>query len=900
MRALNCSSILVAMFAALASPCMAEEEPPVPPVQKGDQVITHIVGVKDMVGTFNYIRPTTPAVHVKTVPDNKHDLVANSGEMLDSSYSSETAWKEAEDSKVENRWRAGSIPGKRVNALVQGKFTTKGDGGQGQGGGQGEGGGGDESVWTTMSVDLDLDADTNRDGPDNLSDPKIDVVEDKDEDQSGHGTLVAVGGRAPLLLRQVLPDRPIPRPVGEVTIKRSIHSAVDIVYKGTDTSIFTKPKDKVSQNLWDKVKDGECELELVGLHDGFDEATLETEYKSGTTSFKDKVLAAVILDLDIDSDNNNGFNTPDRSLEEDEIEDVANDVTKPGKVILANVKDVDGDGIPDFADGFNWDQGMPSADSSDDRTRGEKFATMVIHVWGGTIDMKKARFRFTYSASDPANVTRAGPATHFRYTPAPGNLRIWKKDGSESRNKARITAGGDYVAPGVAYSADELGLSSWWFGSTYKSALYVEGIAPSTSVADQRILLEVDANGDGRFYAASDATRTTVALVAFSEDPNGNVYGYDDYGWREREDKKNPGSSLWITPGPSNDFVSAEKSKTTKVRASVKGVHLSFVTFSSSNDRVFSIDKQHLVATDDVLEIRAQARNKAEAYLEARNPAGDVLARLGVCVYAKVTDQYQLFNVVDDSAPSKARNTALSHPNLSSQGNRGMEAIANSRLKQAVVDANIIGGGAITPSAYDLNDNGRLDLAAPGYPSTEEEKQVRLDCRPLNGRIAIVYVKDVEWNYFLTSDARAGTHRIALRSTRFLTEGHMYVLEQHTPAGWVSEIVTIKSIGWFGRVTLAANLTNTYTVANNASLLFGLAGVSGNPITVEDDPNQDVICHTASHEIGHTSCGLLDLAAWRHMMCFTIGHDGDAIRRRGLPKYYETGDEEQWDVIQRP
>ena len=65
MRALNGSPILAALFVVLALPCLAGEEPPVPPVQKGDQVITHIVGVKDLVGSFNYIQPTTPAVHVK-------------------------------------------------------------------------------------------------------------------------------------------------------------------------------------------------------------------------------------------------------------------------------------------------------------------------------------------------------------------------------------------------------------------------------------------------------------------------------------------------------------------------------------------------------------------------------------------------------------------------------------------------------------------------------------------------------------------------------------------------------------------------------------------------------------------------------------------------------------------
>ena len=62
-------------------------------------------------------------------------------------------------------------------------------------------------------------------------------------------------------------------------------------------------------------------------------------------------------DLDVDSDNSNwpgGW--PDRSQYEDDIEDISNDPQYPGKFIMVNDNDDDGDGIPDFADGFNWDE----------------------------------------------------------------------------------------------------------------------------------------------------------------------------------------------------------------------------------------------------------------------------------------------------------------------------------------------------------------------------------------------------------------------------------------------------------------------------------------------------------------------------------------------------------------
>jgi hypothetical protein len=66
-------------------------------------------------------------------------------------------------------------------------------------------------------------------------------------------------------------------------------------------------------------------------------------------------------DLDVDSDNSNwpgGW--PDRSQYEDDIEEISNDPQYPGKLIVVNDNDDDGDGIPEAP----WGQGLASTSPS--------------------------------------------------------------------------------------------------------------------------------------------------------------------------------------------------------------------------------------------------------------------------------------------------------------------------------------------------------------------------------------------------------------------------------------------------------------------------------------------------------------------------------------------------------
>jgi hypothetical protein len=196
---------------------------------------------------------------------------------------------------------------------------------------------------------------------------------------------------------------------------------------------------------------------------------------------------------------------------EDLYEDKAGDPDHPGKFVMVNDVDKDNDGIPDFADGFNAFGGSSS------QTAGEQFTPLVFEL-PVPIDPAKAKVRLTYDASDPAGVTREGTAPDYTYTAAPGKLRIWTKPGDQPRNKAGVTNGGDYVAPGTLSPA-ALGLQG-----NGAVTLYVERIGPSSGPGDAQIKVEVDPDGDEgpAGFMLVDAVRLTVLRIDLDVDSDNN------------------------------------------------------------------------------------------------------------------------------------------------------------------------------------------------------------------------------------------------------------------------------------------------------------------------------------------------------------------------------------------
>ena len=79
------------------------------------------------------------------------------------------------------------------------------------------------------------------------------------------------------------------------------------------------------------------------------------------------------IDLDVDSDNNNGFELPFGSSSEAE-EAAEIHPSRPGKIIGVNDNDDDGDGVADYADGYNFD----AAALADDTNGRERFVPVAV------------------------------------------------------------------------------------------------------------------------------------------------------------------------------------------------------------------------------------------------------------------------------------------------------------------------------------------------------------------------------------------------------------------------------------------------------------------------------------------------------------------------------------------
>ncbi len=124
---------------------------------------------------------------------------------------------------------------------------------------------------------------------------------------------------------------------------------------------------------------------------------------------------------------------------------------------------------------------------------------------------------FTYSASDPGNVTRAGSdATGYTYSPALGAMRLWAKDGPQSRKVGKIGECGDYgdwIAPGVEYS-----------GSVIASAL------TQVSAGIYRAFLENVAGVDVTQIGVQRQTRTTGPATAASKTSGADLSLHTDWG----------------------------------------------------------------------------------------------------------------------------------------------------------------------------------------------------------------------------------------------------------------------------------------------------------------------------------------------------------------------------------
>jgi hypothetical protein len=192
-------------------------------------------------------------------------------------------------------------------------------------------------------------------------------------------------------------------------------------------------------------------------------------------------FAFKLVDIDIDSDNNNGFEQPELSLAEDEIEDQPNNPDTPGKIMAVNDEDLDKDNIPDFAD-----MDYSSANINN-------FAQVVISLPESVTDLNNTWLRFYYPGSDPTAVQTAmdtdPEGIQFTvYSPAPGMVRIWRKPATQPRNPIS-----DYIKPSTAASQNNIPAPVLGFTKDiHQVTLYLESVKSSETWGDVSIRFEVE------------------------------------------------------------------------------------------------------------------------------------------------------------------------------------------------------------------------------------------------------------------------------------------------------------------------------------------------------------------------------------------------------------------------
>ena len=185
------------------------------------------------------------------------------------------------------------------------------------------------------------------------------------------------------------------------------------------------------------------------------------------------------VDLDIDSDNDAGKGTPQRTEEEDEIEEEEKS-DMPGKIVWVNRIDTDIDGIDNMYDGF---------DAFDQKEAGgsDAFVPIVFSV-PADIDVKDLVVKFEYDDSDPKDVTRTGdPGQGYDYQHGGGRIRLWTKDGPQTRDWRDVSDQGDFVPSDVEIDLDDLRDAASGGSGNYR--LYIEGITPSELLGDGKVKL---------------------------------------------------------------------------------------------------------------------------------------------------------------------------------------------------------------------------------------------------------------------------------------------------------------------------------------------------------------------------------------------------------------------------
>lgn len=206
-------------------------------------------------------------------------------------------------------------------------------------------------------------------------------------------------------------------------------------------------------------------------------------------------------DIDVDSDNNNGFDEPEKSIEEDKIEwrrPEPEVLANPGKLASSTFGDWDKDQVPTFAEVIEIDSSGRTGVDPD-----TSFVPVVLR-FPAQLDPEKVMVIVRYEASVPLKVRKLQkdenhispekdlPRDVYLIPQEEGRYRLWTKKAHDSRSAKTILDGGDFIPSNRPFRPSLINFSVESDGQKmHKALVYLEVLALSKLAADAEIVFEV-------------------------------------------------------------------------------------------------------------------------------------------------------------------------------------------------------------------------------------------------------------------------------------------------------------------------------------------------------------------------------------------------------------------------
>jgi len=147
-------------------------------------------------------------------------------------------------------------------------------------------------------------------------------------------------------------------------------------------------------------------------------------------------------------------------------------------LVLVNRGDADGDRIPDFADGYDFDPDDPN----DDISSSDRFTPLTINV-PDLSESSSPTIVFGFDLADPEALNvydgQLGPV----YAATTGTLRLWRTDAGAMRD-----VDVDLIRPDEPYTLEDFGLPE----TGGPLVVYVESVRTSQEIGDQRVHVTID------------------------------------------------------------------------------------------------------------------------------------------------------------------------------------------------------------------------------------------------------------------------------------------------------------------------------------------------------------------------------------------------------------------------